>query len=564
MRTEVEGEDAPQPGDRNNEASFTQNAQNTPSETSGLSDIKQKPEAIPGDNTEELANAIPNDGGEHPDKWIKGIPLFMAIPQITNQFHSLQDIAWYGSAYTLASSALQPLTGKFYTYFTSKWVFLGFFTVFELGSLICGVATSSKMLIVGRAIAGMGSSGMSNGALTIVAGAVPLHKRPFLVGIMMGLSQVGLILGPLIGGAFTTYTTWRWCFYINLPIGALVAALLIFTRIPEQREKGRAVDVLPTFFKTFDIFGFVLFAPAAIQLLLALEYGGNEYAWDSATVIGLFCGAGATFLVFTAWEHRMGKDAMIPFHVIRNRIVSCSCVVIMFLFGMTITASYYLPIYFQAVRDKSALVSGVDLLPGVLCQIVMALVSGALTGRIGYYLPFAVLGGILNSVGCGLLSTLSPTTPTRDWAGYQALIGFGRGAAMQTPMIAVQNAVLPDELSTAMAILTFSQTIGAAIFLAAAEVIFSHGLRSTIPKYAPTVDSERVIAAGATGFRRIVSEASLPGVLVAYSKSIGHVFYLIAALSVLQFFLAWGMGWKNVSKPKEDKSKGEEEGKVNN
>ncbi|KAH1497862.1 hypothetical protein KXX42_002013 [Aspergillus fumigatus] len=521
MRTEVEGEDAPQPGDRNNEASFTQNAQNTPSETSGLSDIKQKPEAIPGDNTEELANAIPNDGGEHPDKWIKGIPLFMAIPQITNQFHSLQDIAWYGSAYTLASSALQPLTGKFYTYFTSKWVFLGFFTVFELGSLICGVATSSKMLIVGRAIAGMGSSGMSNGALTIVAGAVPLHKRPFLVGIMMGLSQVGLILGPLIGGAFTTYTTWRWCFYINLPIGALVAALLIFTRIPEQREKGRAVDVLPTFFKTFDIFGFVLFAPAAIQLLLALEYGGNEYAWDSATVIGLFCGAGATFLVFTAWEHRMGKDAMIPFHVIRNRIVSCSC----------------------SKRQ---------------------VVSGALTGRIGYYLPFAVLGGILNSVGCGLLSTLSPTTPTRDWAGYQALIGFGRGAAMQTPMIAVQNAVLPDELSTAMAILTFSQTIGAAIFLAAAEVIFSHGLRSTIPKYAPTVDSERVIAAGATGFRRIVSEASLPGVLIAYSKSIGHVFYLIAALSVLQFFLAWGMGWKNVSKPKEDKSKGEEEGKVNN
>jgi hypothetical protein len=164
-----------------------------------------------------------------------------------------------------------------------------------------------------------------------------------------------------------------------LPIGALVAALLVFTRVPEQREKGRAVEVLPTFFKTFDILGFVLFAPAAIQLLLALQYGGNQYAWDSATVIGLFCGAGAMFLVFLGWEYRMGKDAMIPFHVVRNRIVSCSCVVIMTLFGMTITASYYLPIYFQAVRDKTPLVSGVDLLPGVLCQIFMALVTGALS-----------------------------------------------------------------------------------------------------------------------------------------------------------------------------------------
>lgn len=151
------------------------------------------------------------------------------------------------------------------------------------------------------------------------------------------------------------------------------------TRIPEQREKGRAVEVLPTFFKTFDILGFVLFAPAAIQLLLALQYGSNQYAWNSATVIGLFCGSGAMFIIFLGWEHRMGKDAMIPFHVVRNRIVSCSCAVNAALFGMTITVSYYLPIYFQAVKGETALVSGVDLLPSVLCQIVMALVSGALS-----------------------------------------------------------------------------------------------------------------------------------------------------------------------------------------
>jgi hypothetical protein len=132
------------------------------------------------------------------------------------------------------------------------------------------------------------------------------------------------------------------------------------------------------------------------------------------------------------------------------------------------------------------------------------------------------------------------------------------------PMIAVQNAVLPDEMSTAMAILTFSQTFGAAIFFAVAGVLFSRGLRSTIPQYAPTVDPETVIDAGATGFRGIVSETSLRGVLLAYSKSLGHVFYLVAALSVVHFFFAWGMGWKNVGKPKGDKLRKEEEGKEKN
>ncbi|KKK15676.1 hypothetical protein P175DRAFT_0498759 [Aspergillus ochraceoroseus IBT 24754] len=515
-------------------------------------------------------------------EWISGIPLFAAItgvtlviflmlldtsivstaiPRITNEFHSLQDVAWYGSAYTLASCALQPLTGKFYTHFTTKWVFLGFFGVFELGSLICGLANSSKMLIVGRAVAGMGTSGMVNGAMTIIAGALPMHRRPAMIGIMMGVSQLGLVLGPLIGGAFTTYTTWRWCFYINLPIGALVAVLLVFTHIPEQRKKGRAVEVLPTFFKTFDLVGFVLFAPAAIMFLLALEYGGNKYAWNSSTVIGLFCGAGATCIIFLIWEYRTGEGAMIPFHLIRPRIAYSSYVSMMTMFGMTMVMTYYLPIYFQAVRGHSALVSGVDLLPNVLCQLVMAVVSGVLTGKLGYYLPWAVFGSMLNAIGSGLLATLSPTTPTRDWAGFQALFGFGRGASTQAPMIAVQNAISPDEVSTAMAILTFSQTFGGSVFLAVAEVIFSNSLKDTIPKYAPNVDPNTVIAAGATGFRDVISQQDLPGVLSAYAKSIDRVFYLAAALAVVQFVASWGLGWKDISQ-KKDEPKDTEKGEI--
>ncbi|OOF90594.1 hypothetical protein ASPCADRAFT_156514 [Aspergillus carbonarius ITEM 5010] len=511
-----------------------------------------------------------SDGNTDKPEWVEGLTLVMvitgitlvvflmlldmsivstAIPTITSQFHSLDDVAWYGSAYTISSAALQPLTGKYYTYFSSKWTFLTFFGVFELGSLLCGVATSSKMLIVGRAVAGMGSSGILNGALNILAGAVPIQKRPAMIGVIMGVGQLGLVGGPLVGGAFTTYSTWRWCFYMNLPIGAVVAALLLFTRIPDQKPKPPVRHVLQSLFlQKFDLLGFVLFAPACIMLLLALQYGGNSYAWDSATVIGLLCGSVGTFLVFAVWERYMGNEAMIPGHLVHDRIVLSSSLLAMSIFGFTMTLSYYLPIYFQAVRGKSALTSGVDLLPNILCQLVMAVASGVLTSKLGYYLPWGVLGAILNAIGNGLLSTLSVHTSVPTWAGYEALVGFGRGAISQVPMIAIQNTVTDSDVSTAMAMMTCAQTFGGAIFLAVAEVIFAQALKSNIPQYAPSVDAATVISAGATGFRDVVSAQELPGVLVAYAKSVGEVFYLSAALSVVQFGFAWGVGWRSVKK----------------
>ncbi|RAQ41629.1 MFS multidrug transporter [Aspergillus flavus] len=535
-----------------------------------------KPQAKPEDELSESL-AVPE---KHEPEWLEGVPLVMAvsgttlvvflmlldisivstaIPQITNQFHSLDDVAWYGSAYTIArymslfydSASLQPLTGKFYNYFQLKWTFLSFFALFEIGSLICGVANSSKMLIIGRAVAGMGSSGMLNGAMNILAAAVPMHKRPTLMGIIMGIAQLGLVSGPLIGGAFTTSSTWRWCFYINLPIGALIGALLIFTRIPEQKPKEKASQVVRSMLLyKFDWIGFVLFAPACIQLLLALQYGGNQYPWDSATVIGLFCGTVATLLVFIAWERHMGRDAMIPGYLLRDRIVVCCCMFSMMIFGMTMILSYYLPIYFQSVRGKSALVSGVNLLPNILCQLVMAIISGVLTGKLGYYLPWGVFGAMLNSIGSGLLSNLTPDTSVPDWAGYQSLVGFGRGAATQVPMVAIQNQVTADEVSTALALMTCSQTLGGAIFLAVGQVIFAQALRVKIPQHAPAVDPETVIGAGATSFRDVVSLQDLPGVLTAYAKSVDRVFYLGVGLSVAQFVFAWGVGFKNVKKDK--------------
>ncbi|KPA43569.1 mfs multidrug [Fusarium langsethiae] len=419
-----------------------------------------------------------------------------AIPRITSDFHSLHDIGWYASAYNLASAALQPLTGKLYMYFNTRWIFLSLFFVFELGNLICGIAQSSTMLIIGRAISGIGSSGIQNGALTIIATAVPIHKRPSLVGILMGVAQLGIVSGPLVGGAFTQYTTWRWCFYINLPIGAICTVLILIVHIPNHR--AATDETVMHLLKTkFDFTGLVMFNPSVVMLLLALQWGGVDYAWDSATIIGLFCGGGVLFAMFIVWEHRVGTDAMIPMPIVRTRQVWTSCLTQLFLFATVMVASFYLPVYFQSAKDASPFTSGVNLLPSILMLIVAAVSSGALVQKIGYYIPFAASSAIISAIGFGLASTMGPYTSTAKWAGYQILIGFGRGLGLQMPIIAVQANTKPEVTPIAMSILTFSQTFGSAIFVTAANVIFTHELREELISRLPSLDPDMIIDAGA-------------------------------------------------------------------
>ncbi|KAK3360512.1 putative MFS multidrug transporter [Lasiosphaeria hispida] len=524
-------------------------------------------------NTTELSDKADAASGDAPleeYKYISGIRLYTvtgavtlvvflmlldmsiigtAVPRITTEFQSLGDVGWYGAAYNLSSAALQPLTGKIYTYFKVKWSFLAFLAVFTLGSLICGVATSSSMLIGGRAIAGIGTSGLQNGGLTIITNSVPLEKRPALIGILMGISQLGIVIGPLLGGAITQYSTWRWCFYINLPAAAVVAVLLVMIDIPERPGKVEH-SVLRTVLSKLDLSGFALFAPAAIMLLLGLEYGGRSHPWNSATVIGLLVGSVVTFIVFFFWEGRQGDDAMFPLGMIKRREVWTSLVTTMMIMGAVVLVNaFYLPIYFQSVKGVSPFTSGVYVLPNILSSLVFSVVSGLLVTKLGYYIPWVLGSSALAAIACGLLSTLSVDTSTGEWVGYQLILG-ARGAAMQMPLLAVQ-AVLPQaQISVGMALVIFTNTFGGAIFLTVAQTIFTNSLRSHIEQYVPTIDIEQVLAAGASGIREVVSEADLPGVLRAYSDSVDHVFYLLVAASVCGFVAGWGMGWNDLRKKK--------------
>ncbi|KAI0424152.1 efflux pump [Xylaria sp. FL1042] len=466
-----------------------------------------------------------------------------AIPRITNDFSSLPDIGWYGSAYTLASAALQPLTGHFYSNLSTKWTFLSFITVLEAGSLVCGFARSSTVFIIGRAVAGLGTSGIMNGALTIIAASVPLSQRPTVTGVIIGLAYVGSVAGPLIGGVFTYYATWRWCFWINLPIGVVASGFLLFTSIPEHSPKRIGLFNLVS---RLDLLGFSLLVPALIMILLALQYGGNEHPWDSAAVIGLLVGGLVTVCLFVLWERRRGERAMIPLQLVSKRVVWSSNLVAGFMTSTLLVHSYYLPIYFQAVKDATPVQSGVYLLPSVLSQLLSSALSGILIKKIGYCLPAVILSGIMVAIGGGLLSLLNPTTPTAKWVGYQILLGFGRGLGIQMPIITVQAVLEPHLVPIGMSLIVFSQTFGGSVFLTVANVLFTSELRVALSEFAPQVSADLIINTGATAFRSIIPVEDIPEVLQAYSKAVSVAFYLSAALAVVYLMFSWGMGWLDV------------------
>ncbi|KAK4208432.1 major facilitator superfamily domain-containing protein [Rhypophila decipiens] len=482
-----------------------------------------------------------------------------AAPRITSEFRSLEDLGWYGSAFQLASAAVQPLTGKIYATLNQKWTFIWFFATFEVGCLVCGAAVSSNMLIVGRAVAGLGVAGLQNGGLTIIASAVPIHRRATMNGILVGLSQLGIVMGPLIGGAFTSYSTWRWCFYINLPFALLVAPAMCYVHIPtiasapdeKLQTTTEGMSRAKSLLHDLDIIGFILLTGFAIELLLALQWGGSLHAWDSSVVIGLLCGAVVTLAVFLYWQHRQGENAMIPFSIVSQRVVWCGCIVYGFLMAALFLLTYYLPIYFQSVKDASAILSGVYTLPNILAQLGAAILSGVLVEKLGYYLPWSVASAIITSIATGLMSTFDVATSVGNWIGYQILFGAGCGMGIQMPILAVQHSLSPQKIPIAIATLIFAQNMLTAIWLTIANTIFNNSLRTLIPEYAPSIDPQTVVDAGATGIRSVVPDGPvLEQLLSAYSKAIDKTFYISSASLAVSLFFVWGTGWKDIRKKK--------------
>ncbi|GAM41194.1 hypothetical protein TCE0_041r14141 [Talaromyces pinophilus] len=287
--------------------------------------------------------------------------------------------------------------------------------------------------------------------------------------------------------------------------------------------------------------------------MLAGDGGGTKYAWDSATIIGLFCGAGGNLLIFLAWERSMGHDAMIPLALVRRQAIWSSCLNTAGFIGCAFTTVYYFPIWFQAVKGASPTASGVDMVPLIALEMATTVITGALIQRVGYSLPFVLVGSALTAIGTGLVTTLTPASSIGSRVGYQILQGC-QGLAFQIPLLAVQTNVSEEQLAVATALVVFSQNLSGAVFLSLAEVIFSNQLRHELTMNAPGVDTSAVISAGASasGVRNAVPASDLPGVILAYSRSFDHVMYLAMGSAIGAFLFATCMGWVPMKKETEN------------
>ncbi|KAL2065962.1 hypothetical protein VTL71DRAFT_3632 [Oculimacula yallundae] len=471
-----------------------------------------------------------------------------AIPEISKHYQSIDDIGWYGSVYLLTNCSIQPLSGKLYTIYSLKWTFITFLGIFELGALVSAASESSTMFIIGRAIGGIGGAGLINGALTIIASAAPVERRPMLVGAIMSVAVVGQAVGPLIGGAFTQYASWRWCFYINLPAGAVTALILFFIEIPDERKAFKTHKTLKGLFFSLDLIGFSLFAPACIMFLMALQWGGIRYPWISATILGLFCGAIGTAIAFAFWERRLGKDAMIPMGMLKKRIIYSSCLTALLQMGSLLVVTYYLPIWFQAVKQVGPTMSGIMILPTFLSQIPAAGISSYLITRWGYYLPWAMAGAAIAAIGSGLMGTFKIHTLEVEWIMYQIMTGLGRGMVLQIPVIATQAILEPSEIAVGSALVVLFQLFGGAIFISCGQTIFTNRLAGALGRFAPEVDAQLVVRWGAAQLKNAVPATSLDHVLEAYNYALLGTFYLGAAGAFLAFFTSAGMGWRSLKK----------------
>jgi MFS family permease len=471
----------------------------------------------------------------------------------------------------LTTGAFQLLYGRLYSTFSIKYVFISSISIFELGSLVCGVTPSSIGLIVGRAIAGLGAAGLFSGALIILAHVVPLRKRPTFMGAIGGMWGIASVAGPLLGGIFTVSfslclktklevqgvvadgdetqdkVTWRLCFYINLPLGAITIVAIMFLFHDPKREAVASIGWVERL-KTFDLYGNVFLMPAIISLFLALQWGGSKYPWGNGRIIALFVVFGVLITGFVAVQFWRPHNAMMPPHMIAKRSVWAACVFSFLMAGAFFTLTYYIPIWFQAVKGVSAVASGIRNLPLILGVVATSIIVGGLVTAVGYYTPFMIASTICMSIGSGLLTTLMPDSAHPAWIGYQAFAGLGVGMGMQLPLVAVQTVLPLDQVPTGTAVVVFAQTLGGAICIAIAQSVFQNKLIEKVGQYASGIDPAVVIMTGATSIHSKIPAQYLPGVILAYDKALTQVFLVSVATGALTIIGSVAMEWKSVKK----------------
>ncbi len=452
-----------------------------------------------------------------------------ALPTIVGDLGGLQHLAWVTTGYILASTVSTPIWGKLGDLFGRKGVFMASIVVFLIGSVLCGISQNMAELVVFRAIQGLGAGGLMVGAMAIVGEMVPPRDRGKYQGVMMAAMPFAMIGGPLIGGFLTDHLSWRWAFYVNLPLGAIALAV-VWVTLKLPRGRGKAV---------IDWAGAGLLTLWITALVLITSWGGTEYAWGSWQIAGLGVLTVAGFVAFIMVERRVAEPIMPlgPFRNANFALAGALSLVSGFaLFG----GVTFLPQYQQFVQGASATNSGLLLLPMMASVMIVSLIGGQIITRTGRYRALPIVGSALMTIGLALFATMDVDTSRTMTALYMVVLGAGMGCLMQTTLLIAQNSVPLRDLGASTGASTFLRNMGGSLGVSLLGALYANQLTDSLTANSPAGASGLGAASELTpAALRAMPEAAQRIFQQAVTDGIGTVFFWGAVVGAVGFVLAW-------------------------
>jgi EmrB/QacA subfamily drug resistance transporter len=451
-----------------------------------------------------------------------------ALPRIVGDLGGLNHLSWVVTAYVLASTITTPLYGKLGDLYGRKRLLITAVVIFLVGSALSGQAHTMDQLIAFRALQGLGAGGLMVGAMATIGDMVSPRERGQYMGYMMAAMMIAMIAGPLVGGYITDTLSWRWIFYINMPIGGAALAYIIATLHLPRNRVAHKIDYL----------GAAILAVGATAIVLVTTWGGSQYAWGSGMIISLSVLAVVALGSFI-WVESRAVEPILPMHVFKNRNFSISSSM-SFLLGLAMFgAMTFLPLYQQTVQHASPTVSGLMLIPMMLGSTITSLIAGQLTVRTGKYKALPIIGGGIMTVAMLLLTNLGPNTSRVTTMAYFVVFGIGMGFLMQITTLIAQNSVDPRDMGVASSSRSFFQQIGGSIGVSIFGVVFYRGLHSALAAKYPGLPASTI---GSQINPAAVAHYPLPqreAIYYVISQGIEKVFIWAAPAAALVFLLGW-------------------------